>query len=354
MPRGSFDPKQTRLLYRICDLFFTEKKKVAEIASTIKQEFGRPCTREQIYPLLAKARDQGLIRLVPPLEDQLPRALAEQFQHDPASITVVDLAKQGGALGVAFRAAEVVLMHIKELLRRGRKPVGLGLGPGRASLEVSSQLAELMRSDEALPHRCVSLHAITGGGPPDEPEYAPNSFFNVFPKRLVDHCVGLFAEILVPCKQYRSVIQRASVSRAFERREDIDIVITSRGAVAEQHDLYCRLLKQEGQDIEALQRRGWIGNVQYRPYSDTGPITEERDAFRAVTLFELADFVELARRKDKHVILIARCCSVCGEPQARSLWPLMTVRELKVWSHLLMDISVATELLDQANRSAAP
>ena len=69
---------------------------------------------------------------------------------------------------------------------------------------------------------------------------------------------------------------------------------------------------------------------------------------RAVTLFELEDFVRMADSKNKHVVLIARQCGVCGRTRAAALRPLLTTPRLRVWSDLVMDEATARDLLSDA------
>lgn len=343
---AQFDERKA-LIYRVCELFFKEDKKVSEIAVRINQEFGCHLKRESIYPLLAQGREHGFVRLVPPLDEQMPALLAERFHHDPNSVKVVDLCGTSAADTVAMQTAEVVLSLVKRVLCAGRKSVALGLGPGRATLEVCRDMANLMRADPELPNGCLRLHAITGGGPAKHPEFAPISFFNLFPTRFVAECNGLFSETLVTVQEFKRLIKRADISQAFEQRKEIDVVVTSRGAVDDEHDLYTTLLNAEKVTLGNLKAKRWLGNVQYRPYTAEGPAVEGPNDLRAVTLFELSDFVEMAQRRDKHVVLIARSCSKCHNPQAEALRPLLTVPELKVWSHLVMDVAVAQAILNE-------
>ena len=87
-----------------------------------------------------------------------------------------------------------------------------------------------------------------------------------------------------------------------------------------------------------------IGSVQYRPFDQKGPIQESSKQLRACTLYELKDFRERVS-KGLPVILIARSCGKCGLTRARALRPLLTNKDLKVWSHIVMDFSTARELL---------
>ena len=85
--------------------------------------------------------------------------------------------------------------------------------------------------------------------------------------------------------------------------------------------------------------------MQYRPYSATEPIIENPKEMRTVTLFELDDFAKMADSKNKHVVLIARQCGLCGKTRAAALLPLLTSRRLRVWSDLVMDEATARDLI---------
>jgi hypothetical protein len=74
-------------------------------------------------------------------------------------------------------------------------------------------------------------------------------------------------------------------------------------------------------------------------------VKEKPADLRAVTLYELEDLVGLAVQKNKHVILIARQCGLCGRTRADALHPLLTNPSLKVFSSLVMDAATARELL---------
>jgi hypothetical protein len=104
-------------------------------------------------------------------------------------------------------------------------------------------------------------------------------------------------------------------------------------------------LKDSGQDLKVLRRRGWLGNVQYRPFTAKGPVLEAPDELRAVTVFELKDLVERARDRNKEVILMARQCGVCGRARVKALRALLLNPDLRVFSRLVLDRASAAELL---------
>ena len=117
------------------------------------------------------------------------------------------------------------------------------------------------------------------------------------------------------------------------------------------HDLLSLFLKDSGQDLNALRRRGWLGNVQYRPFTADGPAREAPRDLRAVTVFELKDLVGLAQKHSKEVILMARECGVCGARHAAALRALLSNPSLKVFSRLVVDCFTAMELLKATSTS---
>jgi hypothetical protein len=105
-----------------------------------------------------------------------------------------------------------------------------------------------------------------------------------------------------------------------------------------------------GGNTQPLIDKGHVGDVQYQPYSEVGPI-RVNTGIRAVTLFELSDLVELAASPDKHVLLVAGPCIRCGRPKGRALRPLLTERSLRVCNHMIIDAGTAQELLQLHQQS---
>jgi DNA-binding transcriptional regulator LsrR (DeoR family) len=336
-------PKET--VFRVAQLFF-EGHKVTQIRDIVNKEM-RPnpgLTRESIYPLLFRAQSYGFVRLVPPLHERLAEGIVKRFGCDRGSIKVVPTPEPRFNQLVAEVAAGLVQELLRGLKKGGQDVVGIGIGPGRASLDFARHLGELLNTEPSLPQ--INLHAISAGCPTNYPEYASTSFFNLFPRNLVSERYGLFAETMVPTKDYDNIIKRAWLADAFEKRDDISIVVTSMGDMDDPDDLFAAFLeKADYEDREKLREQGWVGNVQYRPYTSTGPVPTDQEPWRSVTLFELADFVSIARTKNKHVVLIARQCARCGRSRAPALRPLLEVPELRVWSEIVMDVVTASDLL---------
>jgi DNA-binding transcriptional regulator LsrR (DeoR family) len=352
MPRKRSE-RDPNLVFLVAKLFF-DGKKVREIVEDVNKLMpAESLNREGVYPLLAEAKRLGYVRLSPPLEGRLAAEVANKFQCKPEHITVVRTPGAAHNEHVAQKAAELTLDLIRKAEVSSGKRVGLGLGPGRATLDFSRALGELLRSEIDVPGK-IDLFAICAGCPAKSPAYSSTSFFNLFPKEKIHECVGLFAETVVPSGEFEKIKKRPGVAEAFELRDKVSIIVTSMGDFQDEHDLLSMFLAQSGANLEELRNRGWIGSVQYRPYSATEPIKESPEEMRAVTLFELDDFVRIADSKNKHVVLIARQCGACEKTRAATLRPLLTAPRLRVWSELVMDEATARELLSDAPGDPPP
>ena len=334
------------LVFRIAELFF-DGLKVSRIADTVNEEQHlRPrLSRESIYPLLSTAATKGFARLVPPLDETLRRKLVDRFALKPDRVRVVRIPNPESNARVAATAADLAY-EVLSTLGRGTDPIGVGLGPGRATLEFSRHLVQLLR---AKPLRSkLKLFAISAGAPSDSPEFAPASFFHLFPSEMVHSRRGLFADVLVQSRNFSKVKKSPGAGRTFDERDEISLVVTSMGDANDEHDLLRRFLLEAGENEKRFARDKWIGNVQYRGYSHDGPVVERTNDLRAVTAFELDELVRIASHRDKHVLLIAKQCGSCGQTKARALRPLLEVPALRVFTSLVLDDKMASELTQSA------
>jgi DNA-binding transcriptional regulator LsrR (DeoR family) len=320
-----------------------EKRSFADIADHL--DLSRQC----IYDSFRQGLELGLISFTAPLEQQLAALIPRRYNCS-AAMTVVDVEGPASGVFVASAASARVLDVIKAVAKRrpDKTEIGVGLGPGRATRDVCVELARMLHSSrEPLPK--LKLFAITAGGLASEPASTPVSFFNIFPQDIAPQSIALFAENLVTAEHFAKLRQNLrnhpGVYEAFEARDEIDIVITAMGDFEDEDDLLVRFLREAKAPVNRYAQGKPVGNVQYRPYSHKGPASERPDQLRAVTLFELSEFVERVDSGRLHVVLVARSCSRCGLSRANALRPLLTQASLKVWSEIVMDLKTARDLL---------
>ena len=341
-------------LVQVCDSFLRGTEKVDGIADELNERFGREgtayrVTREQIYPLLREARDRGFFEVRAPLEHRLHQRISDVFGCNVAHVDVVPARHEVARDLVASQAASACVRIIKALaLTKKNGEVHVGLGAGATTLSVARHLAAKLRAEETRPR--VILHALTSGFHVDNPHTSPVAFFGLF-QELQEQIgyVGLFAPSVVKTSDYAKAKTQPGVKEGFDRKKEIDVVITSLASRVDPDGDLNHVLQNDKRGLRLLERNGWLGDVQYRPYSATGPI-QQATLHRAVTLFEVSELVKLARQKDKHVILAAGPCRKCGRTREDALLPLMTNPQLKLWTHLVLDLGTAERLVDLARQ----
>jgi DNA-binding transcriptional regulator LsrR (DeoR family) len=350
-PSASFQLSERALAFRAAELFLRDERTAPAVAETLKKEFPASAarlTRETVYPLLAKARGLGFLRLVPPLEEKLAREVENKFGCPKGCVRVVDCPSPQSNDSVSASAADWAVELIKELHGAVGTTIGVGLGPGRATLDFSRAFSQRLREDPSLPK--LKLVAISAAGPARYPEYSSISYFNLFPPTSVDQRIGFFAETLVRSQLIKEIKSRPGCREAVEEVKNIHLVVTSMGDMEDEHALLNVWYKECG---DAAKPSWWaeaVGDIQYRPYGADRFITDKPNDLRAVTLFELSDMVTLAGAKNRHVILIARQCGLC-EPRRTKAIPLRPILKnpaMRVFSRLVLDSPTAYELLQGA------
>jgi DNA-binding transcriptional regulator LsrR (DeoR family) len=336
------------LAFRAAELYLHDKLRIAEIVVLLGKEFPQyaaKINRETVYPLIQKARDFGFLRLVPPLNEKLAREVEHKYGCDGGSVRVVDCQDPRSNANVSTAAAEWAVELMTDLHKAVGGTIGVGLGPGRATRDFCWAFSSCLRENPTLPK--LKLVAITAGGPARYPEFSSISYFNLFPSTSVDEKVGLFAETLVRSDAIEEIRTGPGCHEAFEAAKDIHLVVTSMGDMDDKH----ALLRMWYDECPGRKKPSWwkhaVGDIQYRPFANDRFIKEKSDEFRAVTLFDLEDMVALARRRDRHVILIARQCGLC-EPRrtkATALLPILQHPEMRVFSRLVMDAPTAHQLI---------
>ncbi|HWW86592.1 MAG TPA: hypothetical protein VNZ26_23520, partial [Vicinamibacterales bacterium] len=169
-PVNGPDPE---LVYKVVTLFFAGKN-ASQIRDALKPEYGDHLTRESIYPLLAKARGLGMVRLVPPLEGVLATRLKEHFPRARnAEIVVVKTRGPEHNEAVSAAAADLALDLVQELGRKGHSTVGIGFGPGKSGLDFARSLSASLDATSGVP--TLDLFGITAGCIASAPQFAPVS-----------------------------------------------------------------------------------------------------------------------------------------------------------------------------------
>ena len=347
------------------ELGLKEEKKgaAAAVSHWLKDHWGRPdLNREKIYPLFWEAVHRGFLLLEPPMEKMLADHVGKQYAIDASRQHIKVVNSQGDVASkhVAAAAADTVVDLIEQVAqeklskRKSGEPVPavhLGMGAGYATMLVAQRIARRVGSGVKFPP--LVLHAISAGGfLANEPQKAPATYFSYFDRNFLDiECVTLFTETVVWNEDYERIKKNPGTRRAFERKNEIDIFITSLAAAHHEHGLLeqflARLMEEkllERETLDNMYKAGWVGDVQFCPYSNDGPL-HDICPVRAVTLFEIEELVKFSQQPGKYVVLTAGPCGECGASKSNALIPLLKNDQLNLWTHLVTDTQTARKIM---------
>jgi len=336
------------LIFPICQKFFDGlgPKEIAEWVREESKKQGKEVklSRELVYPTLMEARRLGYIRFNPPPYIGLTRRVADFTRAPLDKVRVVNVTGPEGLDHVAAAASELAFDLIADLgIRKAnagtkRVEVHLGLGAGRTTMLVARHLGARLRSVDR-PEKVDKLvvHALSSGFSVEDPLTAPVAMFSYFSQAsLPVEFVSLFSEAVVTCKQYEDIKKLPGVREGFAQADKIEIVITSLASAESKTGLLNLAMSKMKPPRRSDEHPKPIGDVQFRPYSEKGPIRDDPKGLRAVTLFELDDFVRMTQKEGKYVILLSGPTEE-GSTKCDALMPLLTNPLLRVWSHLCLD-----------------
>ena len=355
-----------------------KKPTVQSIVDDVNRTMSVKLNREDIYGVLSEARRRGYLKVCPPIELALAQRIVDAYSlHDVGSkfgehqIQVVDVRGQGATEHVAIHAAKLAARLIGELHERKKnartekgRAVHVGFASGFSAHRIAGHLADLLRASESLPP--LVFHSLSGGYSASDPYMASVAFlgqFQTLPTRV--EFVGLFAPPVMPASEHPEEMHRQMpyARDAFDRRDEVDIVIT---ALASSRDPDGELRKFLRASVEAssalssdeekhkrdkfcdaLLKEGWIGDIQYQPFSKDAALAIEKVGvpYSPVTVFDVNQLVEFAARDDKAVILCGSPCLKCGRSRGDAVAALLRSEALRVWSHVVVDVDTAVDLV---------
>jgi DNA-binding transcriptional regulator LsrR (DeoR family) len=334
------------LLVQVCHRFLNGQS-TAQIRDWVNQNTPYRVTREDIYALIREAVRREYLVLVPPRNEFISQRIAKRYCKgmDRDRIVVVSTSGESTRDLLPYHAARVVLSRIQELAAT-KERVHIGLGGGGTIKSVARCLAAFLRAEEKVPK--LAIHALTSGFVVRRPENAPITFLSYFKHLDADiECFGLSAPPVFETERYDSMRTLPGIEESFESAKQIHIVVTSLASADDPHGELNELMagKKTKQSLEVLRKAGWIGDLQYHPYSNQGPITDDRAQVRPVSLFDLAGLKKLAETRDRFVVVVGGPCGICERTKVRALRPLLQSESMKVWTDLVTDLTTAEALL---------
>lgn len=320
------------------------------VAKKFSPLLGEAFTRQQVYKLLNIAAAQNLLVVQPPHVDSITEKLIAAHGIPRNSLRVVGVRGKNAIEHLATSTADLLFSLVMNLKReRSKKTVHIAVGSGRSTNLVCARLGAKLHAELARPN--IVIHALTGGWDSGT-LVSPVSHFSHFQFTDQDEpsveFVNLSVPPLVPVEDFSGIRNLPFIRDAFERFSEVDIVVSS---IGNRHDDHCtfaeamnlRWVREYGNPKKKLDQQGWVGDIQYLPYNELGPI--EMGGLKACVLMSFADLVKMAQLADKFVVVLVGPCGRCGKSKAPALLPLVSSVKLRVFSHLVLDLTTGEDLL---------
>jgi hypothetical protein len=345
------------LVFYIADLFLRRDPSLSaeEIVQEVFASQEIRITREQVWPLVREAVKLGLLLLAPPQNLLLQQQLM-QFPNK-GQIEVIDFTNpkdvryaSAASEHVASAGARVVSKLIRTMVRNSSRPtVHIGLGIGRTTARFCKHLSVQLSSNTELKELIIHALIPTYSTNPRENPLSSFSYFD----EVIDKVgfVGLDAEPIVPTADLHRIPEHRIPKDAFERKDEIDIIVTSLASSEDKHGYlrqYIELISRYGEKLEI--EGPWVGDVQLCPFSKTEAL--RCHPMGPVTLFDLPT-LWMRRSEGKYLVLLCAPCAYCGGSKAPGLEPIVNHPDLHIWTHLVTDKGTAQELVDRKLRGSA-
>lgn len=344
-------------LYEVCYRVIRQRESMPKVAKWLSDILPTEVLGNDIYSLIKQGMKEGLVQLCPLHCTEIASTIASRADCSPGRLQVLDVLPNQANQAVAAETAEIALHHALELQRAGKEEIHIGFASGRMSTRVARHLARRYRQHPQKQPDNLWLHALTAGFDSQRLETNPVAFFTRFQRlRHPVRFVALSAPPVVPANLLPALWNLPALVEARQAAEQLDIVITS---IGDRHDP-CVVFNNESlfrsEARRQLVTKGWIGDVQWQPFSIEGEI-DEPDDFRVFRVLDFKKLISMAREKDKMVIMAAAPCVTKGckdrtDPdhprpmtRHRALRPLLLHPNLRAFTKLVMDVTTAENLL---------
>ena len=345
--RGGMD--ETEVLSAVCK-YFCDGHTPSQIAALMAEKHHIvDMKRPEPYQILSRAARLRRLHFSAPTEFVLKDRIRDRcpWLHD------VDVVHTGVFTPIADHVALMLSRVLQRRAAEGQDEVHVGLAGGHALRKVCRAFARLLRQrPPGLPKRLV-FHAMAAGFDVEDPMTAPTTFSAYFAEDedvempVETRFVGLYAPTLVEADEIERVRSLKGIEESFSRASDLDVIVTSASLWSDEHSLLRTYLEAKSPaSLQALRKRGCIGDILWRPLSKQGPIEIKEEKMKAMTVMGLSQFPEFIK-KGNQVLLVLGPCGECHTPKTDMLEAVLAMKPSLI-THLVTDSRAARDVLDRA------
>lgn len=337
----------------VCGLFL-EGKTVDEIVKICNGE-GIHLNRQNVYVILKEAARHKRFKYTAPPAHTFADELVDQFPRLRSRLDVVHSVETEQ---IANRAAEKILELITSSRNESRQKNEFHLGfAGGGLLELTASLLSDKLRECRLPlPDTLYFHSLVARFD-DDPVMDPNSFVRHFilgpSLPLAVRFVGVMAPGFIDTGTVQHLRQTEGIREAFERKRDLDLLVTSAGGhwtsgCSRLHQLY--ELGKHDQLLNELNAQHCIGDLMWCPVGEKGPIVLNHGK-RAMTLVDLSELPSLIGQ-GKRVMLVLGPCASCRRPKSEILRTLLKLRQPLITDVVVDSYTARTALAELATAAA--
>lgn len=344
--------RQNELMSLVSSLFCDGLANADIIEQVKKKEFLETCasdlSAENVWDLLRVAAGKGMITHTPPNDLRLCNLLKTKYQWLGERLIVTNSA---ATKALAEQAATKLMDMIRNVCKlRNRREVHVGFAGGMTLRAVAKRLAQLLMEPHPDNPETLVFHAMVAGFDDDDFYADPNSFISYFVARKYPvrvRLVRLPLPGIIESARYQEFQSLPGIRRVFERRGEIDIIVTSGSLWSDSSSTlraYLKAAAEESQhdsqsgdtdvshsdDLEIeFTRQEVIGDLLWHPINKQG-LVNVASKYKVTTLMELDDLPGFINNTGS-VLLVMGCSGISGMPKSELLRTILDLHGTHNW-----------------------
>jgi hypothetical protein len=299
---------------------------------------------EKLWDLLREAAERRLFRHTPRDDFKLYQKLIEDYPWLNQHATVVQTATTSA---LAEHAATKLLDMIRTVRKHKQcDEVHVGFAGGMTLRAVAEKLSQLLGEPHHDNPVTLVFHAMVAGFDDDDFYADPNSFITYFISsecRVKVRLVRLPLPGIIETDRYADLRTLSGVDRVFQRRDEIQIIVTSGSLWSDEYSTLRTYMKAAFNDsqrrsgggpvdatqsedyMQQLDTLGVVGDLLWQPINSTGAVQLD-SAYQVATLMGLDELPAFINRGGS-VLLVMGCSGISGLPKSELLKTILDLHQ---------------------------